>query len=127
MKHSADRGCQLCHVNLDGGEPWNLYGFEIRDNYIELFASNDIKGAIESIESNDSDSDPQGRSNLEEIQLNPDPGWSPGPTNTWIYKDGLAIEAQFPPFSEPSLLNDGGDELCLPIITHAARVPVVCL
>ncbi len=120
---SGERNCQLCHVQESGDEPWNSYGFEIRDAYLTLFGSTDIDAAIEFVEDSDSDRDPQSLSNLQEIELGLDPGWAPGPINIWIYKNGDAIGGKLPPFAELSTT----EETCFPIIAKNRAVTLVCL
>ncbi len=124
---SGDRQCQVCHANENGFEPWNTYGFEIRSNFIELYSSSDIKAAIASVENNNSDNDPRSLSNLEEIQQGLDPGWTSGPTNSLIFKNGDAFLNQLPPsFDRPvdTLLESS---LCFPVTSTNIKIVLICL
>lgn len=120
---SSDRACQLCHVRAEGGEPWNAYGFEIRDAYIELFGSTQIGLAIRAVESNNSDRDSNNQSNLEEINLNLDPGWNINNDNVWIFKNGDAIKGKPFPFVIPAL----NQQFCFPIKGKDSSVSLICL
>ena len=67
--------CQLCHQNTSGGNPWNAYGWNIRQGIQNsgLAAS----AAIAAIEGNNSDASVVSASNnLEEISANTQPGWT---------------------------------------------------
>ncbi len=120
---SSQRNCQLCHANAEGGEPWNPYGFEIRDIYLEQFGSTQISLAIRSVEQNNSDNDPQGRSNIEEINAGSDPGWAIEPINRWIFKNGDVFTNKPSPFSAPA----SSEELCL-LLTHSnGNASFICL
>ncbi len=119
---SGERRCQLCHAQAAGGEPWNAYGYEIRFNFINIYASSDIVSAIRDTEPNNSDSDPNNLSNLEEINLNLDPGWAPGPVNVHIFKNGDVLRNQLPPFAERDI-----NTWCFPIVASNGAVMVICL
>ena len=67
-------GCQLCHQNSSGGNGWNAYGWQIRQNLPGVF------NAINAVAS--SDSNGNGSSNLEDIQNNQQPGWRNSASNT---------------------------------------------
>ena len=69
---SSSARCQLCHINAGGGNPWNAYGWEIRQHIRNGGMS--TEDAIKAAETADSDKD--GQSNLVEIMFNVQPGWS---------------------------------------------------
>ncbi len=120
---SSQRNCQLCHANAEGGEPWNPYGFEIRDIYLEQFGSTQISLAIRSVEQNNSDNDPQGRSNIEEIKAGSDPGWAIEPINRWIFKNGDTFSDRHFPFESTSDL----EPFCILIKNNTENYSFVCL
>lgn len=89
---SDDINCQLCHQSVEGDEPWNAYGFAVRFYYLQN--GNDQIAAFHSVESMDSDGD--GRTNLEEINDDDQPGWKPGPVNTVFFENSI-LTNQLPP------------------------------
>jgi len=91
----GSEGCQLCHRDASGGNPWNAYGWRVR----EIFNANgfDINDAIELAESIDSDGDPAMRPSIDEINYNFQPGWTAGANNTIYFSNGTIIENQNPP------------------------------
>ena len=86
--------CQLCHSDTGGGDPWNGYGWDIR---IGLNSGLDIDGAILAAEGLNSDQDPTGSTNLEEILASTQPGWTDGNNNTDYFADGTTVNNQAPP------------------------------
>jgi glucose/arabinose dehydrogenase len=88
-------GCQLCHQNADGMEPWNPYGWEIRSEYRRNGFL--IEEAIRSVEFFNDDSDPIGATSRDEILADFQPGWTVGPVNTVTMADGTEIGNQPPP------------------------------
>ena len=86
--------CLLCHQNIGGGQPYNQYGWNIRQDFI---GGNPIATAIANAEPLDSDGDPGGNSNLAEINANAQPGWTPGPNNTVFFNTGGTVSGQIPP------------------------------
>lgn len=74
--------CNLCHSS-GGGNGWNAYGWEMRQ---EFYTRGSLPEAIQAIESIDSDGD--GSTNLEEIEAGTQPGWTEGNNNTFFYKNG---------------------------------------
>ena len=91
---SADNaGCQLCHANANGGSPWNAYGWDL------LLAKEDGSGCdlnIDGTVSNEeaffcveiNDSDRNTVDNLTEIAASAQPGWIPGPNNSYFSRSG---------------------------------------
>ena len=79
---SDNAGCQLCHQDVSGGQPWNAYGWEIKQEFVSN--GGNIEEAIESVfaTGEDSDSNPGGATNLTEINDNFQPGWTLGANNT---------------------------------------------
>ena len=91
--------CQLCHQNTSGGNPWNAYGWNIRQGIQNsgLAAS----AAIAAVEANNSDASVVSASNnLEEISASTQPGWTVGAANTIYFKNGSTLTSQ----SAPSLV-----------------------
>ena len=91
---SPATSCQLCHTSPSGGNSFNDYGWDLR-----LFDQAGLSktDAILAAESLDSDDDPTGSSNLQEIQANSQPGWTPGPNNTEYFKNGTSQTGVSPP------------------------------
>jgi hypothetical protein len=86
--------CQLCHRDPDGGNPWNAYGWRIK-GFIDSGSS--TADAILAAGSFDSDGDPTGSSNANEIDADTQPGWTDGPNNTIYFGDGSTQGGQLPP------------------------------
>ena len=86
--------CQLCHVNLLGGEPWNAYGWSIRE-LVEAGAT--FEEAIVAVENLNSDEDPTGSTNLLEINSDTQPGWTDGPNNIIHFRNNSISTGQLPP------------------------------
>jgi len=90
--NSDELGCQLCHVNPAGGQPWNAYGANIRGVLSALNAlggspsTQDLEEAIENSESMNIDDDPSGGTVLDEINNHYQPGWTVGNNNTIFSK-----------------------------------------
>ena len=70
--------CALCHGTQD--QNLNAYGKALCDAFDGNLPLN-IVPALEAIESLDSDSDPTASTNLQEINVNAQPGWTEGPVN----------------------------------------------
>jgi len=87
-------GCQVCHVNNSGSEPWNGYGWEIRRLMQSGLSTHD---AIIKAELWDSEDNPSSWANLTEVNGNTQPGWTPGNNNTWYYGDNSTTLGQPPP------------------------------
>lgn len=85
--------CQICHVSDSGGEPWNAYGWSIRqginDDGLATLA------AITAVEMLDADGN--GISNIDEINANAAPGWTTGSVHTAYFKNGTTSPDQPPP------------------------------
>jgi parallel beta-helix repeat protein len=96
-------GCQLCHVNDNGGDPWNGYGWDIRDALADNGCDLDTNGAVSNeeaffcVELDNSDNDGSGYDNITETGLNTQPGWTNGANNIWYFKSGLTTADQPPP------------------------------
>ena len=94
--NSDDIGCQLCHQSAAGNQPWNPYGWTIR----QIYRSNgfDIDEAITFASSIDNhDNDPSGASSAAEIEFHYQPGWTEGAVNTVTSTDGSQAFGQLPP------------------------------
>jgi hypothetical protein len=79
------RVCRLCHASSSGGDGWNGYGWALYNNGVNFAAA----------ESENSDDDAAGASNLEEITAGAQPGWREG-TNSAYYSDGTTRAAVAP-------------------------------
>lgn len=90
--NGTNSNCQLCHENTNGGGSWNSYGWEIA---MLLQSGSAINDAIAQAEPVNSDSDGAGSSNLEEINADTQPGWTPGP-NIIYAKDGSTTVVEAP-------------------------------
>jgi glucose/arabinose dehydrogenase len=97
---SSDIGCQLCHLQRSGGEPWNAYGNDLRFLFNELDPSTrNIADAIQMIEDLNSDSDSPVTSNLDEINANAQPAWREGQVNPAYDRNYQSIALFFPPLT----------------------------
>ena len=88
--------CQLCHVNANGGSPWNGYGWDIRDALADPVCDLNVNGVVSNaeaffcVELSNSDGDGSGYDNITEIGLGTQPGWTEGPFNTYYSRSGTA-------------------------------------
>lgn len=94
-------GCATCHVGTGGGNPWNAYGWSVRQAYIAGGRSN-ITTAIQSVEGNDADGD--GSTNIIEITANTLPGWTKGNNNSSFFSNNT-ITTGNPPISTTTPLD----------------------
>lgn len=86
-----DVNCQLCHFSPNGGSPWNAYGWSIRHEVVDLGKSfTDAFAAVQAL-----DADNNGKSNLQEITANVQPGWKSG-ANIIYAQDGTTQTVQAP-------------------------------
>lgn len=117
--------CQLCHLNAGGGNGWNGYGWNIREQIVDQDLS--ISDAINALAAMDSDGN--GTSNLNEINASAQPGWKQGATNSIYFKDGTVQTNQSAPSAISGLLDAGsatfpspnsGLRLLLPLIEKAS-------
>ncbi len=92
---AANAACQLCHEQTNGHEPWNGYGWDLRE--LILSGGMGIDQALAAVEGNDSDLDPTGSTNLEEILADAQPGWTDGANNTLYFEDGTTMMNVNPP------------------------------
>jgi hypothetical protein len=86
--------CNLCHV-FGSNEPWNPYGWHIRTS---LGKGLSVAEAFAAAEDVDSDQDPTGSTNLDEIVAGAQPGWTEGPNNTYFFEDESTETNQPPAF-----------------------------
>ncbi len=94
----GDIRCQLCHITREGGSPWNAYGRDLRNAYLELDQnSRTAEQAFELVESINSDQDTPATSNLQEIQANEQPGWREGRNNIGYDRNDIPTGTYFPP------------------------------
>lgn len=96
---SSDAECQLCHASANvGGEPWNAYGWDIREDLQGTAKSvQDFINAINSAGEFDQDGDDLSLLSKEEIFRGFQPGWRLGNNNTLFNKNETTIENQPPP------------------------------
>ena len=94
--------CQLCHVETNGGSPWNGYGWDIRDALADPGCDLNANGVVSNaeaffcVELDNSDGDGSGVDNITEIGLSTQPGWTEGPFNTHYSRSGTT-EGNLPP------------------------------
>ncbi len=92
----ANASCNLCHSS-GGGTGFNAYGkdFANQKNNVGLTVVN----ALKAVEALNSDVDPTSSTNLTEITASAQPGWTPGPHNTFYDLFALTVTAvnQNPP------------------------------
>lgn len=97
---SADVRCQLCHLNREGGSPWNSYGRDLRNEFQKLPPqTRQIEDAFQAIESFNSDGDAAGTNNLAEINIGEQPGWRAGQVNLVYDRDDLVNGPFYPPLT----------------------------
>lgn len=116
--------CIVCHFTATNGSSWNAYGWKIRQN---IKAGQSIAAAIADAGAPNSDLDPAGWSNLAEIGLGAQPGWTPGPHNTRYYKNSVATN-QSPPAALTALLDPACDQVavyCSSGTTSSGCVPSI--
>jgi len=92
---SADNArCQLCHVESNGGSPWNGYGWDMLEARADSACDLDSNGTVSNdeaffcIELENSDLDGSGYDNITETGLGTQPGWTNGPNNIWYDRTG---------------------------------------
>jgi parallel beta-helix repeat protein len=109
--------CQLCHVDANGGDPWNGYGWDI-DGALNDLVNCDLnmsgnvtnEEAFFCVELLNSDADGSGVDNIMEIGVGTQPGWTEGPFNTYYFRSGLTLENQLPPEEDIGPLDPNGTE-----------------
>ena len=98
--------CSLCHVSGNYGQ-WNGYGWELKQNGLDFVAAEPLN----------SDGDPTGASNLEEINASTQPGWTYGAnnaidgggvTNTALPPSGISGDLDPPAVNQPPTANPSG-------------------
>ena len=104
--------CQLCHVNTNGGSPWNGYGWDIRDALADPGCDLNANGTVTNaeaffcVELDNSDNDGSGVDNITEIGVQTQPGWTEGPFNTHYSRTGT-VDGNLPPDDIGPLDPDG--------------------
>lgn len=98
----SNSSCTLCHRNPGGGNNYNSYGWDIKTE-MDMGAS--ISTALTRVESMNSDGDPCRETNLAEILLDTQPGWTNGPNNTTYSGGGTPSTGQTTPASVSGLLD----------------------
>ncbi len=94
---ASDIQCGLCHQDVvNGGEPWNAYGWAIRE---EIQGGTNRDQAIANVETDDSDSDDLALENIDEIIRGYQPGWRLGNNNTLFFSNGSTSTNQAPPMA----------------------------
>ena len=104
VDNGTGASCQLCHRDDNGGDPFNAYGWELKEEFEILF---DMSAAIVASASVDSDGD--GTSNGDEIAADTQPGWTDGANNTIYFEDGSTQSNQSPPGAILGDLDPAGD------------------
>jgi hypothetical protein len=94
--------CQLCHVDTQGGSSFNAYGWQLRVN---KQGGASTLNSILLAAANNSDNDPTGSGNADEIAANAQPGWKYGNTNTWYFANGSTQVNKAPPAGIQGYLN----------------------
>lgn len=88
----TNASCALCHASANDTSNWNGYGQAIRNA-----TGATLTARIQAVQAANSDGDPGGASNLDEINAGSQPGWTAGNNNTIYDVDGLATPNQPPP------------------------------
>lgn len=124
---SSEIACQLCHEISDGGDGWNEYGWAIRVFHIDDGYT--IIDSFKLVEQLNSDFDPEGLTNITEINRSMYPGWINGNSNIIYYKDDGGIKLNQPsPFVEVDpTKTQNNNEICFPISTTNKTVSLICL
>jgi len=111
-------GCQLCHVEANGGPSWNSYGWDLHVALEDSGCDLNIDGTVSYEEAlfcvETDDSDQNGADNLTEIAASAQPGWVPGPLNTTHDLTGVHTN-QLPP-DNIGLLDPDGTEPPPPVL-----------
>jgi len=95
--------CQLCHVDANGGDPWNGYGWDIGGALNDPGCDFDNSGEVNPdeaffcLELVNSDGDGSDYDNVTEIGLGTQPGWTNGEFNTYYFRSGQTLANQLPP------------------------------
>ncbi len=89
---SAPGACNLCHA--ESYDHWNRFGWQL---VLEMQGGASLSEALVAVELVDSDNDPNGITNLDEILADTQPGWTPGPNNRIYARGGDITENQLPP------------------------------
>ena len=105
--------CQLCHASPNGGDPWNAYGWDLREARNDLAC--DVNGdasvsnaeAMFCIEPQNSDRDGSSYSNAFEIGVSAQPGWAQGASNVLYFRSGATLLNQPPPTGIGKIDPDG--------------------
>ena len=97
---SADISCQLCHLQREGGSPWNAYGNDIRTIFNQLEpTTRTIEDAILMAEELNSDNDSPATSNLVEINASTQPAWRNGKVNPAYDRNSQIVGVFFSPLT----------------------------
>jgi parallel beta-helix repeat protein len=110
--------CQLCHVNANGGVPWNGYGWDIRTALADAGCDLNMNGVVSDeeaffcVELLNSDGDGSGFDNVTEILLSTQPGWTTqdGLNNIYYFRSGLDTTMNPPPVEDIGQLDPDGTE-----------------
>ena len=104
----SNASCQLCHVESNGGSPWNGYGWDIRDALADSFCDLNINGVVSNdeaffcVEMDNSDGDGSGVDNITETGVSTQPGWTDGPFNIHYFRAGT-VDGNLPPDDDADL------------------------
>jgi len=100
---AADTACQLCHQRSSGGNGWNEYGWQIREEFFgpqppNITTSQRILNAFITVENQSSVStNSESFSFLEEVTQGAQPGWAEGNVNIIRFRGEAADVTQEPP------------------------------
>lgn len=103
-------GCQLCHASPMGNEPWNAYGWDLRQRINNGFTAQEAMQF-----SADEDHDGNGVETLDEIRDDFQPGWTEGTNNTFYFSNGSTTTGQLPPAVNSATAIDHPDAVADPI------------
>lgn len=99
------QSCAICHANSNGGLPFNSYGWDVRQRY----RSNgfNMLAALLAVEDRNSDRDPTGATNIQEIEADAAPGWTDGANNTFWFSATQTSRRNNPPANFDFVLDAG--------------------
>jgi hypothetical protein len=86
LNNATPDGCQLCHSTASGSGR-NAYGADLDSVMPSNPSTSELIAALIAIESDDSDSDPTGSSNIVEIDADTQPGWTVGDNPSGVIGD----------------------------------------
>jgi len=94
------------------------------ESAFDFFGFFGLEDSFADIESSNSDEDEAGLTNLEEIEMGLDPGWTIGFTNE--VRPGVTSDAA-PPFVDIDGGFDGDIKICFPVKVVGSELDTICL